>query len=307
MLSFSKKIKKEIFLLNIPKRYKKYFLNACISNGANINIFNKFQITISNENLDIIRKINQELKSLYTIETEISIIQSLKFNPKKKYSLKILNSSRTILKDLAILDDKLQISSLDLKELSSMEKISYYLCGVFFLSGSINNPETGSYHLELRLDNQNYCENLQQVLEKVNIKAKVFQRKNQFILYIKASELISDFLKLIKCNVMMMEFEDVRIKRDFNNSVYRLENCRIANDVKTINSANAQLDKIELLRSKGILDNLDEKLLKVIKIREKYPESSLRELVDLYVAEFEEEISKSGLNHRLKKIMEMEG
>ena len=125
------------------------------------------------------------------------------------------------------------------------------------------------------------------------------------MVYIKESEKISDFLRVIKAYNAVMYFEDIRIYRDHKNMTNRLNNCEQANTDKIFMTANKQIKDIERLYELDVVDMLDEKLREVIEYRMKYKESSLSELAAIISLETGVEISKSGLNHRFRKIKEI--
>ena len=125
------------------------------------------------------------------------------------------------------------------------------------------------------------------------------------MVYIKEAEKISDFLRVINAYEAVMYFEDIRIYRDHKNMTNRLNNCEQANIDKIFLTASNQLKDIEKLRTYDLLDVLDQKLKEVVEYRTKYPESSLQELSEIMSNELGYTITKSGLNHRFRKIKEM--
>ena len=125
------------------------------------------------------------------------------------------------------------------------------------------------------------------------------------MVYIKEAEKISDFLRIINAYQAVMYFEDIRIYRDHKNMTNRLNNCEQANIDKIFLTAAKQLKDIEKLKEYDLLDVLYEKLKEVVEYRQKYPESSLQELSEIMSSELEYTISKSGLNHRFRKIKEI--
>ena len=124
------------------------------------------------------------------------------------------------------------------------------------------------------------------------------------MVYIKEAEKISDFLRIIKAYNGVMYYEDIRIYRDHKNMTNRLNNCEQANMDKIFFTASNQIKDIEKLEEYGLMDLIDEKLLLVINYRKKYPEASLTELSDKMNNDGIK-ITKSGLNHRFRKIKEM--
>ena len=125
------------------------------------------------------------------------------------------------------------------------------------------------------------------------------------MVYVKEAEKISDFLRIINSYNGVMYFEDIRIYRDHKNMTNRLNNCEQANMDKIFLTAARQLQDIKILKENDMIDVLDEKIQEVIKYRELYPESSLQELSEIMSNELGYEITKSGLNHRFRKIKEI--
>lgn len=132
--------------------------------------------------------------------------------------------------------------------------------------------------------------------------AKIIKRRNKFVVYLKSSEKIGDFLRAIGASQSVMNFESTRIDRNMSNTVNRWNNCDIANEIKSMSTANKQLDDINIIEMFMGLDMLDEKTHMVALIRRKYPEMTLKELTEVYFEETGQTISKSGLHHRFKKI-----
>lgn len=176
------------------------------------------------------------------------------------------------------------------------ENLKAIIRGAFMGSGSINNPER-EYHLELDLGNQYNLEELMKILEQLGIHVKTFQ----LAIYIKEGEEISKFLALIGANKAVMQFEDVRIQKEMRGKVNRLVNCETANLNKTINASIMQIAAIRKLQETGKFKKLDDKLKEIAILRLENPNMSLIELGKL----LKEPVGKSGVNYRLKKIMEI--
>lgn len=134
------------------------------------------------------------------------------------------------------------------------------------------------------------------------LNAKHLERKKGSIVYLKEAEKISDFLSLIGGYQALLKFEDVRIVRDMRNSVNRLVNCETANLNKTVSAAMKQVESIQLIDQEIGLDNLPDRLREVAKLRVEHQEISLKELGEMISTG---PISKSGMNHRLRKLNEL--
>ena len=142
------------------------------------------------------------------------------------------------------------------------------------------------------------------LINRFELNAKIIKRRNKYVVYLKSSEKIGDFLRAIGASQSVMNFESTRIDRSMSNTVNRWNNCDIANEMKSMATANKQLEDIETVDMFLGLDMLDEKTRAVALIRKKYPELTLNELTEVYYEETGQTISKSGLHHRFKKISE---
>ena len=180
-----------------------------------------------------------------------------------------------------------------------------YLAGAFLAAGSVNSPNKTNYHLEIATQDENLAKFIKKLMERFYLPAKVIARRNQYVVYLKSSEKIADFLKCIEATQSVFEFEDVRIQRDFMNSLTRLDNCEFANEMKTIAAGKKQCEDIEYLENYGALEFLPTKIKQVALLRKQYPEASLNELCNFYEEKYLETISKSGMRHRLNKMSEI--
>ena len=172
------------------------------------------------------------------------------------------------------------------------------------VSGSLNNPKTSRYHLEFLIDDTNYANFLNNLLKERGMNSKILHRKKGYMVYIKEAEKISDFLRLIRAYNGVMFYEEIRVYREKVNHTNRLNNCEQANIERTVNTSKKQIDEINFIKESGMFDLLEDKLKETATYREKYPETSLLELSKIMTIETESNVSKSCLNHRLRKIKE---
>ena len=172
--------------------------------------------------------------------------------------------------------------------------------GAFLGSGSISNPEN-SYHLEIVFGNDLNLEVMKKIFESLDISVKELIKRNRYSLYIKDGEEISKLLALRGANKAVMLFEDIRIKKEMRGKVNRIVNCETANLNKTINAAIEQIEAINKLKENGKFNKLDDNLKELANLRIEYPNMSLIELGK----KLKNPVGKSGVNYRLKKIMEI--
>lgn len=167
-------------------------------------------------------------------------------------------------------------------------------------SGSINNPEK-EYHLEINLSNKCNLDDVVEMLQGLGIQVKTMTKQNQYSIYIKEGEQISNFLALIGANNAVLKFEDIRIQREMRGKVNRLVNCEAANLNKTINASIEQIAAINKLKEKGEFNKLSDSLKEMANLRVKYPNLSLIDLGKM----LKEPVGKSGVNYRLRKIVQI--
>ena len=227
------------------------------------------------------------------------------FNKGINYILEIKKNNTRILEDLSIIDNNSSYLTHPKEYLiDDGENKRAYLRGLFIACGSVNDPKTSRYHLEFIVDSYEYAKYINTMLNEYSLNSRIIRREKNYMVYIKEAEKISDFLRIIKAYNGVMYFEDIRIYRDHKNMTNRLNNCEQANMDKVFLTSSNQIKDIDKLKELGLYDELDSKLKKVIDYRLKYPESSLQELSEIMTSEGEK-ITKSGLNHRFRKIKEL--
>lgn len=175
---------------------------------------------------------------------------------------------------------------------------SAYLRGAFLGGGSIIDPRRG-YHLEFDTKEKNPAEYLCRLLAADNIPVKVTMRKNHYIVYTKSSEVIADILGKMKVYTAVMDFYNISAEKEIRNDINRRVNCETANLDKTVRAAVRHIEAIKKIERTAGLAVLPDNLLRTAKMRVEYPEDTLTELAAKLG------IGKSGVNHRLTKIIEI--
>lgn len=184
----------------------------------------------------------------------------------------------------------------------SEEEIKTVIKGVFLASGCIIDPNK-DYRFEATFKNKACAEYFMDMLSLLEFTPKLVKRPkaNVYVVYFKESEQISFMLSLLEANRCMLNFEGIRVIKDVNNSKNRASNCEIANMTKSINSAMIQLNAIKIIRKKGRFSKLSDKLKYTASLREQYPTDTLEQIASR--TEGKDKVSKSGLKHRLDKII----
>lgn len=301
-MSFASEVKKELTTLEVHREHAKAELAALIRmNGAVSLVNRKFVLNVQTENAAIARRIYTLLKDHYQVNSELLVRRKMKLKKNNVYIVRLKQETQEVLTDLEILDGLMFNTRVSDTIKNNEQKVRSYLRGAFLAGGSVNNPETSRYHLEIYSMYEDQCQDLCDMLQMYDLNGRISERRNGYITYLKGAEEIADFLILIGATNAMLKFEDVRIVRDLRNSVNRLMNCENANMNKTADAAKKQIESIQHIERTVGLDALPEKLREVAELRLEYPEISLKELGETLPSGA---ITKSGINHRMRKLNE---
>ena len=301
-MSFTIRIKNELSNIYDNINTNKAELSGILRNSYNKEL-NKLEVIT--ENSTVCKHIYTLFKEIYNINVKTEYISS-KFSKNRLYSIIVNDKLDLILKDLEVINDNYEYKNVPENYFLDVEdEKRAYLKGVFLMCGSINDPKTSMYHLEFSIDEKDEADNISNLLNDFYLNSKVIFRDKGYMVYLKEAEKIGDFLRIIGASVAVMYFEDIRIYRDHKNMTNRLNNCEQANFEKSMQSANKQVEDINLIIEKIGKDALDDKLEIVANYRLKYPDVSMQELSEIISYETGKVITKSGLNHRFRKIKEI--
>ncbi len=305
-MSFSREVKEELVKQVSSGRH------CCIAEFAAIfslcgkmkkDRWNQPYLQIDTENLTVAQKSYMLLRKSFEVKVEVVVRNHNISSSNMSFSL-IMKKHRDvmlILKAVKIVDDNgnlwgnfLQVHQRLVQNTCCKRA---YLRGSFLVAGSITNPEK-AYHLEIAVLSEAYAVQLQKMLTSFSVDAKIVERKKYYVLYIKEGSQIVDFLNIIEAHRALMELENVRIVKEVRNSVNRQVNCETANINKTVTAAAKQIEDIKYLQCKMGFSQLADGLREVAELRLDYPDVSLQELGGMLTSP----LSKSGVNHRLRKI-----
>lgn len=302
-MSYTTKIKEEVLKISKEKSETIAELSGYIRNNGYINN-NLFHLTT--ENKLIANKLIDLFKSIYEIDIKIEQKDNLNFSKNTLYLLTIEEKRDFILKDLGYFDENNNYLEQPPQYIvGANEEIRAYLRGVFLCSGSINDPKTSRYHMELLINEPKEAVFVQKLLNIFELNVKLLTRDKGYMLYIKEAEKISDYIKILGASNAVLYFENIRIYRDQKNKANRLNNCEQANIDKIVQTATNQLEYIKIIEENLGESLLDDKTKEALEYRKKYPEASLKELSEIISLETNKTITKSGLNHRFRKIKEL--
>ncbi len=259
---------------------------------------------ITTEYSAVARKVYRLLKDQFFIEGELTVKRQNRLKRRTLYHIRVASCQETpsLLWELGIMTPEKQILPGIKKELIKTKCCrSSYLRGAFLGSGSVSSPES-DYHLEITASSEKLGKDLMALINRFpGFQAKISRRKQSYVVYLKESNQIADFLTLVGAHGSLLEFENSRVLKGMKNQVNRLVNCETANLEKTVEAALRQLDNIRLIEERVGLDSLSPPLSQLARLRLENPEINLKELGEM----MRPPIGKSGINHRFRKIEEI--
>ena len=301
-MSFSSKVKGELSLHLGNGRHCEIAETAAIVNicGHTAVFGEHFCLKIQTENFHVAKKCFTLLKNTFNMIAEVSVRSS---GRKHVYTVLVRDFSKAegILKATGLLyseDGKMQLKKrIYSPVVSSICCRRAYIRGAFLSVGSVNDPEK-NYHMEFVLADEFSAEQLKELINSIGLDAKVVERKEHFVVYLKEGEQIVDLLNIMEAPLALMDLENVRIMKEMRNDINRKVNCETANLNKVVGAAVKQLEDIEYIEEKIGLSSLPEQLEEIARLRLEYPDKSLKELGSFLSTP----VGKSGVNHRLRKI-----
>jgi DNA-binding protein WhiA len=302
-MSFASQTKKELTQLESSTCCNKAELTALIRMNGSLQFGGqRFVLDVSTENAAIARRIYSLVKKIFQLHAELLVRKKMRLKKNNVYIVRIPQKAREILEELGIMVEGTFHYGISPDIVKDECCKRAYLRGAFLAGGSVNHPEASSYHLEIFSSYQEHCEALVDLANTFGLNARCIERKKGHIMYIKEGEKIAEFLRIIEAHQALFFFEDVRIVKEMKNSANRLNNCDMANLNKTVSAAMQQIENIMLIDKHLGIENLPERLREVAELRLKHRDMNLAELGEMVPSG---KVSKSGINHRLRKINEI--
>ncbi len=263
-------------------------------------------LTLGTESPAVARRANRLLKEVFSARPQLSTMQRRSFGHTKVYRVSVRPGEGV--RDILVAAGLLKQDEGGLRLLHAVptgllrrQCCKYaYLRGAFLASGYLNDPGKG-YHLEISGPDAGYAQSLSRFLNRLGLRARVVERKEQQVVYLKDSEQIVTFLGMIGAHTALLKMESVRVEKDMRNRVNRIVNCEQANIEKTLSASQRQVEAIRTLERLGGLKRLTPALLKTAELRLEYPDATLQELGEY----FSPPAGKSAVNHRLRKLEEL--
>lgn len=305
-VSFTQKVKEEITTLPFSDEHMRALLSAFVRINGSLSYYEgQSRIILKTENAKIAKYIYHAIDRLYGIVPKFAYSKTMNFKKKLSYSV-IVNEGDYLIGDLEInfLDGKISKNIV-----GNDDKISGYVSGAFLASGSVNSPKNSNYHLEISLNNENYAKWFSKLLLKykaTEFTPKIIKRRNAYVVYLKKSQQVVDFLSMMGTTNATLEFENIRIDREFSSIGNRLQNLDSANYTKTTSAASKQINDIQIIdKVLGIKNVQNEKQRELMKIRLEHDDYSLLELANELSEVLGTPVSKSNINHLFRAIHQM--
>ena len=305
-LSFAMQAKEEIAAHQFPEHLQRSLLSGFAKTNGSL------RLGEGGEELDLSTESAKVAKMLYLLagrryggSPHFAYSRSFGRGKRTRFHVLIPHASE-VLEDLRV--DFLS-GKIDPSVVNGTEEASCYLSGAFLASGSVNSPVSSNYHLEIAVSSSSYAKWLSHLINKVlshHFTSKVSSRRNQWIVYLKRSDQISEFLVLIGTTEACLKFESVRIDREEINIGNRLINLDSANMSKTLATARRQVKQIRYLVDRFGFDVFpSDKAAALMQLRLDHPEASLGELSELLSEELSATVSKSNVNHLFRALDEL--
>lgn len=305
-VSFTQKVKEELCSVPFSDEHLRAFLAAFIKVNGHLAIRDgKSMIVCKTENAKIAKFIYHSIDRIYGITPRFSYSKEMNFKKRITYSV-IIDEGDYIIGDLEISFIEGKIAK---NIVSTDDAISGYVSGAFLASGSVNSPKNSNYHLEVSLNDESFAKWFSKLLLKykaTEFSPKVVHRRNNFVVYLKKAQQVVDFLSMMGCSNMTLEFENIRIDREFSSIGNRLQNLDSANYSKTTLAAEKQIKEIKIIDKVLGIENIQNKKVKILmKTRLNHDDFTLFELSQEMTRELGEPVSKSNINHLFRTIHNM--
>lgn len=305
-VSFTQKVKEELCTIPFSDEHLRAFLAAFIKVNGHLSISDgKSMIVCKTENAKIARFIYHSIDRIYGLTPRFSYSKEMNFKKRVTYSV-IIDEGDYIIGDLEISFLEGKISK---NIVCNDDMISGYVSGAFLASGSVNSPKNSNYHLEISLNDESYAKWFSKLLYKykgTEFTPKIVLRRSNYVVYLKKAQQVADFLSMIGCVDKTLEFENIRIDREFSSIGNRLQNLDSANYEKTTSASKKQVKDIMIIdKVLGIKNVQNKKQQLLMKLRLEHDDFTLFELAQEMSKELGEEISKSNINHLFRAIHTM--
>jgi len=305
-ISFSLKTKEELAKLPLHDTCcRRAELTALARLSGTIEVISggKLQLRFDTESSVIAWRIFELVRQLYQFGCEVQMREGQRLYKHNSFRVRVLDTdiARQMLDDVGIL-----VADQDIEAAEALDQLlesecccRAFLRGAFLAAGSVSDP-TRAYHLEIVARDEALSSLIENVLRSFGLSAHTISRKESSVVYLKDSENIVDLLNIMGATRALLEMENVRAEKSVRNNVNRAINCETANLDKTMSAAAKQFEAIQTIEKMGRFRSLTPELRQVAEARLENPQATLQQIADMLPS-----VSKSGVNHRLRKLVEI--
>ncbi len=263
---------------------------------------NRYRVEVATDAPSVARQVIKLLHELYKLKTNLTVRRSvLHKTPNYLIECPAQPHLAAALMDMGVLSDEGGL------ELGISEQLvakdccaAAYLRGAFLGSGFVSDPR-GDFHFEIIVETRDLADGIVELMARRGINARVMQRRNSYMVYLKSGSTILEFLALVGAHQSALSMENARVIKSVRNDVNRQTNAEIANQAKTSRASMDQLYAIRLVLEAYGMEELPPALQDFIKLRVHNPDATLKELGELATPP----LSKSAVYHRVRRIEQM--
>lgn len=307
-MSFSSEVKQELAAGKPEKSCCMLSeLNALTQSCASMTLHGggRISLTFTTENVSVAKRIFILLKKRLEINATPHFSKTARFGGRRICSIKLTQAdTRKLMLSLHILHESEEgdvFRGIPRRALTRKCCQRAFLRGIFLGEGSVSAPERGTYHLEYICNSESKAETVSQILTRCEIEHGIAYRRNSYIVYLKQSNQISTLLGTMGAVRAMMHFENILAQRSLHESVTRATNCDNNNMIRQLSAAQKQVNAIKEISLNHSLTILPAPLQALARLRLENPDASLEQLGEM----LSPPLGKSGVNHRMRKIMEI--
>lgn len=309
--TFSRSLKSEISSLDFTGKENLGLISGfALTNGVfSLLGNNKARLILKTEVASCAKLVFNIFKYQLNIENTHIIYQNkTKFKTRVVYNIEIKGEIIPLIEELEI---KKNLMTCIPDNMVKKDYVRGFICGIFLGGGSLSDPNK-SYFLEISFDELEIAEFVQNTLNNLYLQFedvleysfKVIKRRNKYVVYMKKSENISNLLSFLGCTNTMLNFENIRIEKDFLNSQNRIDNCVVINYKRSLKTAQENVELLDKILKIKPFDFFNEKEKAIIQARMKYTDLTYSELVDVILHEFGVNVSKSYICSFFNKLKE---
>ena len=274
-MSFTVKVKEELLILASRDKNE---LSAMIKMSGSLGLASSgLTLSVTTENAKIARHLYELLSDLYQVKSEIRHHQKTNLRKNRVYTVFLDQKVEEILSDLHLADSFFGIEAgIDQAILSDDEASRAYLRGAFLSNGSMREPDSGKYQLEILSVYLDHAEDLAALMRRFLLDAKTIERKKGAVTYLQRAEDIMDFLIVIGAMEAMAEFESLKLMREARNDLNRANNAETANIARTVTASMKTINNIAKISDNIGIESLPVDLQEVAQLRIQHPDYSIQ-------------------------------